>query len=165
MSKIKNIINNFEGYVCTFLLGFTLVILTLQVVSRAFGKSNSWSEELARYCFIWIIFMGAAMAAEKVAHICIDTANYIYPKKIRRYTQILGLILLIAFCGIIIYYSANYAYMLYLSKRISLSLYISMAVPYAAIPVGYTFVTIRLIQRQLIPLLINKKIERTEVDL
>lgn len=166
MSGLKKHLNNIEGNVCALLMAVTLTLLTYQVVLRSLRMSNAWSEELARYLFIWLIFMGASMAAQQVAHITIDTMLKIWPKKIRRYMQIIGVLIWIAFCIIIIYYSANYALMLHESKRISLSLYIDLSIPYAAIPVGYAFTTIRIIQRELIPLLRKKEITKAEgVDL
>lgn len=138
-----------------------LIILSVQVFSRFFGVSNSWSEELARYLFIWLIFVGAGMAAEKTAHITIETMTFIWPKKIRRYVEILGALVWLVFSLVIVYYSANYAIMLYHANRISLSLYVNMAIPYAAIPVGYAFIAVRIVQRELIPRILNKTKEMT----
>jgi TRAP-type C4-dicarboxylate transport system permease small subunit len=78
MKKITFIKDNFEEIICGLLLGIMLLILTYQVVLRfIFNSSNAWSEELARYLFIWFIFIGASYAAQKTAHIKRCTFKYI----------------------------------------------------------------------------------------
>ncbi|WP_130861174.1 TRAP transporter small permease [Bacilliculturomica massiliensis] len=153
---MKHFFNNLERNICAICLLIMLAILSVQVFSRFFGVSNSWSEELARYLFIWLIFVGSGLAAEKHAHITIETMTYIWPKKIRRYVEILGCLVWVAFALVIVYYSAQYTNMLYHANRISLSLYVNMAYPYAAIPVGYAFLAVRIVQRELIPRLTNR---------
>lgn len=58
-----------------------LVALTCVMVSITFAQvfaryvlSNPlhWSEELARYCFVWIVFIGASAALKRGAHIGVD---------------------------------------------------------------------------------------------
>lgn len=158
---VKNILNNIEKYICAICFIIMLAILSYQVVARFFGVSNSWSEELARYLFIWTIFVGASYAAQQHSHIVIETMMYVWPKKARRVVGIIGTLVWIAFACVIVYYSGQYTLMLYNAKRISLSLYINMAYPYAAIPIGYAFLVIRLIQCELIPRVMNKTKEQT----
>lgn len=158
---MKNFLNNIERNICALCLVIMLIILSAQVFSRFFGVSNSWSEELARYLFIWLIFVGSGLAAEKSAHITIETMTYIWPKKIRRYVEILGALVWVAFALVIVYYSWNYTVMLFHANRISLSLYVNMAYPYAAIPAGYAFLAVRIVQRELIPRLRKQTVELT----
>src|SRR5512141_3015004 len=44
--------------------------VVLQVASRyVFNRPTSWSEELARYLFVWITFLGAAVVIRKRRHV------------------------------------------------------------------------------------------------
>lgn len=165
MSKLKKNFINVEGFICTSFFVFMLIILSGQIVNRIFGKSNAWSEELARYMFMFVIFIGAAMAADQLAHITISTMVKIWPKGIRRYMEILGSIVLVVFCLYITYKGAQFAIMLWEAKRISLGLYIPMAIPHAAIPIGFAAISFRVIQRQLIPMLKKREIKKEEVEL
>lgn len=56
------------------LLVFTMVAITLlQVVLRyAFNAPLRWSEELARYVFVWISFLGLYLAYRRGAHLGLD---------------------------------------------------------------------------------------------
>ena len=53
------ILDNFEGYVSQVLLAFFVLILLLQIFLRQFGHPLYWTEELARYSFVWFVFFGA----------------------------------------------------------------------------------------------------------
>jgi len=49
-----------------------MVLLVLgQVVARKFFDPLVWSEELARYVFIWVMFLGWFIASERNSHIAI----------------------------------------------------------------------------------------------
>ena len=159
MSRFKKNFIDVEGFICTLLFVAMLIILTGQIINRVLSQSNSWSEELARYMFMFVIFIGAAMAADQLAHITISTMVKIWPKCIRRYVKIFGSVLLTAFCLYIMYKGAQFAIMLWEAKRISLGLYIPMAIPHAAIPIGFAAISFRVIQRQLIPMLKKDEIK------
>lgn len=151
MKKILNILNTIEEKMCAVSLAIMLVILSYQVFARMLGKSNSWSEEVARYLFVWLVFMGAAYAVTKHSHIVIETATMIWPGKLRKYISLIGIIVWIIFDVVIVYYGSLYCNTLWIGNRISLGIFINMAIPYAAIPVGYTLTIIRLIQYELVP--------------
>jgi TRAP-type C4-dicarboxylate transport system permease small subunit len=56
------------------LLTTIVVTITVQVVTRyAFGQPLVWVEELAGYCFLWGVFLGAAVGMKELRHIRIDT--------------------------------------------------------------------------------------------
>ncbi len=56
------------------LLSTIVVAITVQVVTRYFfGQPLVWVEELAGYCFLWGVFLGAAAGMKELRHIRIDT--------------------------------------------------------------------------------------------
>ncbi len=65
---VFNILDNVESYICQVLLAFFVIILFLQIVMREFGAPLYWSEEVARYSFVWFVFFGASYAARLAAH-------------------------------------------------------------------------------------------------
>jgi TRAP-type C4-dicarboxylate transport system permease small subunit len=53
-------------------IAFTLLSF-LQVIARyAFGHPITWTEELSRYMFVWVVFVGAGVAERDRAHITLD---------------------------------------------------------------------------------------------
>jgi TRAP-type C4-dicarboxylate transport system permease small subunit len=60
--------------VVTVLMGLMIIPVTLQIVSRYTGiiPRYIWTEEAARFCFIWIILLGATIAVREGTHFEVD---------------------------------------------------------------------------------------------
>ncbi|HHU18503.1 MAG TPA: TRAP transporter small permease [Clostridiales bacterium] len=72
LAKISDRVNKYSKYFTACLLAALTVIITIQVISRRFlGSSLTWSEETARYIFIWIIMLGAASGLKEGYHVAI----------------------------------------------------------------------------------------------
>ena len=67
-----------------------------------FNNSLSWSEELARYLFIWMVYLAIGYAAKQRKHIKIDAALWLFPQRIRPYICIVGDIVVLLFSAFII---------------------------------------------------------------
>lgn len=51
-----------------------VVLVFINVVMRyGFGKGLAVSDELSRYCFVWLVFLGAIVAMRQHAHLGMDT--------------------------------------------------------------------------------------------
>src|SRR5690606_34220511 len=67
------------------MLATMVISITIQVLARIlFTKINltinvSWTEEVARYLMIWMIFVGGALAARKGRMIAIETVAQLIP--------------------------------------------------------------------------------------
>ncbi len=95
---------NLESTLCMFLLSVFTVILFIQVVMRyVFNNSLSWSEELARYLFIWLVFIGISYGAKQMKHLKIDVFLNVFPKKFRPYVIIFADVVVLVFAVIVIY--------------------------------------------------------------
>lgn len=76
MPLLRHLYDNLEEYTCSFLVGVMVICLLLQVIIRmTLGSSLAWTEELSRYSFIWSVYVGAALAAKRGAHVRI-TAQF-----------------------------------------------------------------------------------------
>ncbi len=62
--------HQFLKVVLTVLMGLMIVPVTLQIVSRHTGiiPRYIWTEEVARFCFIWIIMIGSMIAVRDGTH-------------------------------------------------------------------------------------------------
>ncbi len=58
----------------TLLMGLLIVPVTLQILSRytEFIPAFIWTEEVARFCFIWIVMLGAMIAVRDGTHFDLD---------------------------------------------------------------------------------------------
>ena len=50
-----------------------IVVALCQVVFRyLISAPLAWSEEAARYCFVWVVFLGAALGVQRGVHLGVD---------------------------------------------------------------------------------------------
>lgn len=62
-----------ETYAAGTLVVTVTVVVLLQVLMRyLFAHPNPWSEEVSRFCFIWLSLLGASLAVENRAHFRFD---------------------------------------------------------------------------------------------
>lgn len=69
-----------EGYyrllkiLITVLMAVLIVPVTMQILSRYTGliPRYIWTEEIARFCFVWIILIGAMIAVRDGSHFDVD---------------------------------------------------------------------------------------------
>ena len=74
MKKIIDGYFSFLQIVLTMLMGILIIPVTMQIASRYsdFIPRYIWTEELSRFCFIWIILVGAMIALRKNEHFAVD---------------------------------------------------------------------------------------------
>lgn len=68
-NRISHIEQNLERWLC--LMFYSMIVLTIiSEVTRRFVLSYSsiWGEEVARYCFIYLAWIGAALAVKNRVH-------------------------------------------------------------------------------------------------
>lgn len=138
---------NFECTVCMVLLCVFTVILFIQVVMRyVFNNSLSWSEECARYLFIWLVFIGISYGAKQMKHLKIDVFLNVFPKKIRPYIIIFADVVVLVF-GVVVVYSAFTIVTQYMKiGTASPAVHVPYWVIHSSALVGYGMTVIRQIQ-------------------
>ena len=78
-----------------------LVILIVSVGANVFGRfvldnSLAISDELARWLFVWVIFIGAALAHLHREHIAVDMIVNRFPIPVQRIALVVGELLILA---------------------------------------------------------------------
>lgn len=127
-----------------FIMSFLIFI---QVIMRyAFQNSLVWSEELARYLFIWLVYFAVSYTARGEKHIRIDAAINIYPKKIRPYVLIFSEFVVLAFSIFIAVTAITVFQKIEWSGQMSPAMRIPMQFVYAAPLVGFTLTAFRQLQ-------------------
>jgi TRAP-type C4-dicarboxylate transport system permease small subunit len=78
------------------MLGLMIVLVFMNVILRYFFNSGiTWSEEMARYLFVWIIYIGAIGAMRDNTHLGVDTVIRRMPPKIQKVAYISGQLLIL----------------------------------------------------------------------
>jgi TRAP-type C4-dicarboxylate transport system permease small subunit len=96
------------------LLTLLNLVVGLQVFSRyVLNHSLFWSEELARYLFIWLVFLSAAMVLRQDRHIQVSAFVDLLPASIKRAVIILGDLLMLGFVLVVFVESLRLAGMVW----------------------------------------------------
>lgn len=90
------------------------LVVGLQVFSRyVLNHSLFWSEELARYMFIWLVFLSAAMVLRQDRHIQVSAFVDILPASMKRAIIVLGDLLMLGFVLVVFVESIRLASMVW----------------------------------------------------
>ena len=147
MKVVRWLDEHLELYICIALMSAMTVILFVQVVMRYVLQSSlSWSEELARYLFVWLIYLGISYGAKIMKHIKIDAALGIFPGKIRPWIVILGDLIFLGFALYICYSSYGLVKKQIMIGQVSPAMQMPMWILYSAPMVGFALTAFREVQ-------------------
>ncbi len=89
--------------ITTFVGMFACVLA--QVVFRYFlGDPLVWSDELARYLFVWCSFLGWVIAARKRAHLSVSIGIERLGPRAREWLSLIGALAAFAFAALLVFY-------------------------------------------------------------
>ena len=143
---MRKFIDNFEEYFCVWSLAFMTILVFIQVVMRyVFRNSLSWSEELARYIFLWLSWIGASYAVKERSHFRVEMFADMLRGKARKTFELFVLLVWFAFCVFLAYQGSMITRHLLTRGQISAAMEIPMAWAYASVPVGSGLMGLRLI--------------------
>ncbi|WP_280770441.1 TRAP transporter small permease [Salipaludibacillus daqingensis] len=148
MRVVHWIDEHFEEVLLIIFSVIMVVTIALQVFMRhVMSSSLSWSEELARYCFIWLVYIGISYGVKKQRHIKVDVMLVLLKDKGKVVLNIISNFIFLAFAIFVIIYGYDISRQLLGWGQTSPALHIPMGVVYLATPVGMALTSIRLIQQ------------------
>ncbi|MCW3489416.1 TRAP transporter small permease [Dethiobacter alkaliphilus] len=135
LNRFEKQVLKVESVAAVLLAVVMIVVIFSQVVSRnVLNQSLQWSEELGRYAFVWLSFIGASLALERGAHLGIDTVVEFLPAKIQKFLKLFTYVILFIFMIFMITNGLELVSRTGLQR--SPAMRISMSYAYMAIPVG-----------------------------
>lgn len=135
LTRIKHLLDRTVDWSCIIAVAAIVVIAFFQVISRyVMAEIPSWTEEACRYVSIWLVFLGSAVAFRKGAHLGVDFLVNLFPSPLRKAASLFASFVLIFILSLTVLYS--WKMMLFNVTQLSPAMRISMAIPYAAIPIG-----------------------------
>ena len=145
---LRTLFDNLEEYLLAAGLSIMVLVVAAQILCRYFfDLPLDWSEEVARFTFVWLIYLGASMAIKKRRHLKIDAGLFLFPKKLRPWIELLGKLLFMVFAGILFYDSLqHWQRVTWIRPQTSPALMLSMGYAYGAIPFSFGLMLVRLVQ-------------------
>jgi TRAP-type C4-dicarboxylate transport system permease small subunit len=155
---LKTIWDHLEEIFLLPSLVFSVALIFVQVVMRyVFGHSLSWSEELARYLFIWQIWIGVSYAAKNKSHLRILMVKQRLGQRAQDALEIAVTIVWIGFALFIAVKGFSLVMKMYQFGQKSAALRIPMIFPHLSVPVGCALMIARLVENTMKDFILKPK--------
>ncbi|OLC12504.1 MAG: hypothetical protein AUH29_16070 [Candidatus Rokubacteria bacterium 13_1_40CM_69_27] len=132
---VRKILSHSVEAMCLVLMVVLSVDLMLGVFSRyVLVRTFTWYDEIARGCFVWVVFLGAAVGVRRGAHFRLHLFVGRLPPRLQRAVVAVGPLAVIAFSLVLV--DQGWAFVELGRVQQTPVMGISKAWIYAAMPVG-----------------------------
>ena len=131
------------------LVFYTMLVVTMgvEVIRReVFAYSSIWGEEMVRYSFIYLAWIGAAAAVRERAHIRIDVLMHALGPRAKALLYVFGDLVMFGVACVALYWSFETVAVAWKFGSVSHGLRVPMVWFLAAVPIGFALMTFRLVQ-------------------
>lgn len=101
------ILNKTSNFIAGFIAVTLLVVVLTQIIGRWIGSPSPWTEEMTRYLFIWMIFIGIGLGFRKAESPRVTVFLNMMPPSIQKMGQWIYTIGSISFLLFIVVYGIN----------------------------------------------------------
>lgn len=144
---LKKIDKNAERWLLLLFYAMLVCTMFIEVIRReVLSYSSIWGEEIVRYSFIYLAWIGAAAAVKERAHIRIDVIMHYVNPRIKALLYIFGDLIMLIVAVIALYWSWEAVHVSWKFGSVTHGLRISQVFFLAAVPFGVALVSFRLIQ-------------------
>ena len=146
-SFLKTLDDNAERWMLLGFYGMIVATIVVEVVRRfVLSYSSIWGEEIARYAFIYLAWVGASIAVKDRAHIRIDVIMHYLSNRMKALVYLFGDICMLGLAILALYTSMESLEISLRFGSVTHGLRISLAWFLAAVPLGFSLMTFRLCQ-------------------
>ncbi len=160
----KSVIPSVEMVIASVSLVMMTGITAVQVFNRYVLQSSlDWSEELARYLFIWSVYVGCSYATQMDRHLEVTIIRTVFKGRFARPVTILASLCTLAFCIFATVLGVKFLVFLAGTGQKTPALEISAYWVYLCMPVGLGFMALRTFERMW--WIITGKIDAAEIEI
>lgn len=146
LSRLATWYNKFEEYSMVIFLGVMTMVVFVQVVLRfVFNSGLTWSEEGARFLFMWIIWMSMSVGFRDKSHIRMTIISDKLSPNGKRILNIADNLIVLAFSLFIAYLGWNYVARLVTTGQYAPATKIPYALIYSCLPLSLCVCSIRVV--------------------
>jgi TRAP-type C4-dicarboxylate transport system permease small subunit len=147
MNILRELDRNGERWLLLFFYVMLVVTMAVEVLRREiFSYSSIWGEEIVRYSFIYLAWIGAAAAVKERAHIRIDVIMHYLSPKLKALLYIFGDLVMLGVAIIAVYWSFESVLVSAKFGSVTDGLRISKVWFLMAVPLGFALMIWRLLQ-------------------
>ena len=147
MTILQRIDQNAERWLLLVFYVMLVMTMAIEVLRREiFSYSSIWGEEIVRYSFIYLAWIGAAAAVKERAHIRIDVIMHYLGRRPKALLYIFGDLVMLGVAVIAVYWSWEAVHVSWKFGSVTDGLRISKVWFLMAVPLGFALMIFRLIQ-------------------
>ncbi len=147
MSLLRRIDRDAELWLLLVFYVMLVATMAVEVLRREiFSYSSIWGEEIVRYSFIYLAWIGAAAAVKERAHIRIDVIMHYVSPRIKTLLYILGDLVMFFVAVIALYWSLETVHVSAKFGSVTDGLRISKVWFLMSVPLGFALIVWRLLQ-------------------
>ena len=147
MSLWQNIDRNAERWLLLVFYVMLVTTMAIEVLRREiFSYSSIWGEEIVRFSFIYLAWVGAAAAVKERAHIRIDVIMHYLPPRPKAALYIFGDLVMLIVALIALYWSWEALHVSYKFGSVTDGLRVSKVWFLFSVPLGFGLMIWRLFQ-------------------
>ncbi|SEM16171.1 TRAP-type C4-dicarboxylate transport system, small permease component [Roseovarius tolerans] len=147
MSVLRRIDRDAERWLLLVFYVMLVATMAIEVLRREiFAYSSIWGEEIVRYSFIYLAWIGAAAAVKERAHIRIDVMMHYLGPRPKALLYIFGDLVMVAVAVVALYWSLETVHVSAKFGSVTDGLRISKVWFLMAVPVGFSLMLFRLVQ-------------------
>lgn len=140
--SIFSMLNRIEEVTIIVMFAVMVIVIFAQVIMRkVFNNSLYWSEELGKFLFVWISWLGISLGEREGEHIKISMLTNRFPHKTAHVFNIISSLIVLAICLITFYYSSSLVLSQWTTRYAGI--HISISWGYLAVAVGTALMSIR----------------------
>ena len=118
MKSLTNIIKtSLDAYYVSlkFVLGFLMFLMTIPVLMQILSRYSEivpryiWTEEAARFCFVWIVMIGSMIAVRDDSHFKVDLLSHPENDRQQGISQLIVHALMLLFAIVFAWYGCTFA--------------------------------------------------------
>jgi len=147
MELLRRIDRDAERWALLVFYVMLVVTMAIEVLRREiFAYSSIWGEEIVRYSFIYLAWIGAALAAKERAHIRIDVLLHYLSPRAKAVVYIFGDLVMFGVALIALYWSFETVLVSAKFGSVTDGLRVSKVWFLMAVPAGFALMVLRLVQ-------------------
>ena len=147
MKLLKLLDEKLEEYIMVVMVVVMTTLIMVQVIMRyVFNNSLAWTEEMARYLFLWSIWLGASYGVKTKGHVRLTVLTSRLSETAQNIIGVIVYFIWLLFVIFLVVKGYELVGKLIVSGQTSTALHLPMWIAYASVPVGCTLMTIRMIQ-------------------
>lgn len=146
MAKIMKTLVKIEKLFIGLLFALSIVVIMISVIGRRLGNAPTWSEEVVRYCVIWVTFIGSAICFRRQSHFGVDVIKRIKNNYFQKFIEVFVWLCCVFFAVFLVHHGYEFSMFVLKMGQKTAALKMPIAMVYISVPIGGFLISIHLVE-------------------